>query len=60
MVVPIVAGSNKMTVSVATGHQEYHPVYMLPGNLPNMACCGYKSSVLPVAFLPIAKSMWLH
>jgi hypothetical protein len=60
MVVPIVAGSNKTTVSVATGHQEYHPVYMLPGNLTNMARHGHESSVLPVAFLPIAKSMWLH
>ncbi|KAJ7106760.1 hypothetical protein C8R44DRAFT_545237, partial [Mycena epipterygia] len=26
--VPIVAGSDKTTVSVATGHQEYHPVWL--------------------------------
>ncbi|KAH9965083.1 hypothetical protein BJV74DRAFT_911363 [Russula compacta] len=38
MFVPIVAGSDKTTVSVATGHQEYHPVYMSPGNLTNIAC----------------------
>jgi hypothetical protein len=57
MVVPIVAGSDKMTVSVATGHQEYHPVYMSPGNLTNTARRGHGSSVLLVAFLP--KSMWL-
>ncbi|KAJ7238115.1 hypothetical protein B0H12DRAFT_1204309 [Mycena haematopus] len=34
--VPVVAGSDKTkgtTVSVATGHQEYHPVYASPGNL---------------------------
>ncbi|KAH9045837.1 hypothetical protein EDB84DRAFT_1633687 [Lactarius hengduanensis] len=28
MFVPIIAGSDKTTVSVATGHQEYHPVYV--------------------------------
>jgi len=28
MFVPVVAGSDKTTVSVATGHQEYHPVYV--------------------------------
>ena len=33
MVVPIIAGSDKTTVSVAKGHQEYHHVYMSPGNL---------------------------
>ena len=26
MLVPIISGSDKTTVSVATGHQEYHPV----------------------------------
>ncbi|KAI0000684.1 hypothetical protein BJV74DRAFT_876933 [Russula compacta] len=55
MFVPVVAGSDKMTVSVATGHQEYHPVYMSPGNLTNTARCAHGNSVLPVAFLPIPK-----
>jgi Plavaka transposase len=56
MFVPIVAGSDKTTVSVATGHQEYHPVYMSPGNLTNIARRAHGNSVLPVAFLPIPKS----
>jgi Plavaka transposase len=56
MLVPIVAGSDKTTVSVATGHQEYHPVYISPGNLTNTARRGHSNSVLPVAFLPIPKS----
>jgi hypothetical protein len=55
MVVPIVAGSDKTTVSVATGHQEYHPVYMSLGNLTNTACRGHGSSVLPVAFFPLPR-----
>ncbi|KAF8882197.1 hypothetical protein CPB84DRAFT_1851357 [Gymnopilus junonius] len=37
MLVPVIAGSDKMTVSVATGHQEYHPVYQSPGNISNIA-----------------------
>ncbi|KAH9976656.1 hypothetical protein BGW80DRAFT_1250159 [Lactifluus volemus] len=56
MFVPIVARSNKMTVSVATGNQEYHPVYMSPGNLLNTAWQAHSNTLLPVAFLPIPKS----
>ncbi|KAF9053428.1 hypothetical protein BJ165DRAFT_1571490 [Panaeolus papilionaceus] len=56
MLVPIVAGSDKMTVSVARGHQEFHPVYLSPGNLTNTGCRAHGNSVLPVAFLPIPKT----
>lgn len=56
MFVPIVAGSDKTTVSVATGHQEYHPVYISPGNLINTARRAHGIAFLPVAFLPIPKS----
>ena len=53
MLVPMVSGSDKTTVSVATGHQEYHPVYVSPGILTNTARCGHGNAVMPVAFLPI-------
>ena len=33
MLVPVIAGSDKTTVCVATGHQEYHPVYISPSTL---------------------------
>jgi len=56
MFVPVIAGSDKTTVSVATGHQEYHPVYMSPGNLTNVARRAHGNTLLPVAFLPIPKS----
>ena len=56
MFVPVVAGSDKTTVSVATGHQEYHPVYMSPGNLTNIVWRAHSNALLPVAFLPIPKS----
>ena len=58
MLVPVISGSNKTTVSVATGHQEYHPVYVSPGNISNTARRGHGNAVIPVAFLPIPKSTW--
>jgi hypothetical protein len=56
MFVPVIAGSDKTTVSVATGHQEYHPLYMSPGSLTNTARRAQGNAFLPVAFLPIPKS----
>ncbi|KAF9471433.1 hypothetical protein BDN70DRAFT_820001, partial [Pholiota conissans] len=56
MLVPVVSGSDKTTVSVATGHQEYHPAYVSPGNISNTARRGHRNSVVPVAFLPIPKA----
>ena len=53
---PVVVGSDKTTVSVATGHQEYHPVYMSPGNLTNIARQAHGNALIAVAFLPIPKS----
>jgi hypothetical protein len=58
MFLPIIAGSDKTTVSVATGHQEYHPVYISPGIISNTARRGHRNGVLPVAFLPIPKGMY--
>jgi Plavaka transposase len=57
MYVPIIAGSDKTTVSVGTGGQEYHPVYASLGNITNTARRGHGNGVVPVAFLPIPKSM---
>ncbi|KAJ7639463.1 hypothetical protein FB45DRAFT_1134946 [Roridomyces roridus] len=58
--VPVVAGSDKTTVSVATGHQEYHPVYASPGNLTGPARRAHGNGVLPVAFLAIPKTSKKH
>jgi len=53
MIVPVISGSDKTTVSVATGH---HPVYQSPGIITNTARCAHGNGVLPVTFLPIPKS----
>jgi hypothetical protein len=56
MFVSVVVGSDRTTVFVATEHQEYHPVYMSPGNLTNIARQAHGNALIPVAFLPILKS----
>jgi hypothetical protein len=58
MLVPIVIGSDKTTVSVATGHQEFHPVYIGAGNIHNTMRRSHGLGMQPVALLPIPKSMF--
>ncbi|RDX42526.1 hypothetical protein OH76DRAFT_1458725 [Lentinus brumalis] len=55
MLTPIILGADKTTVSVATGHQEYHPLYMSLGNLSNDMRRAHRDGVLPIAFLAIPK-----
>jgi hypothetical protein len=57
MLAPVVSGSDKITVSVATGHQEYHPIYVSPGIITNTAHRRHGNAVMPVAFLSIPKSI---
>lgn len=56
MLIPIIAGSDKTTVSVATGHQEYHPLYISAGNISNIMRRSHSVGMVPVALLPIPKS----
>jgi hypothetical protein len=58
MYCPIVLGSDKTTVSVATGHVEYHPLYLSIGNPHNTVRRGHRNAVIPIAFLAIPKCMW--
>ncbi|KAG7085821.1 hypothetical protein E1B28_003359 [Marasmius oreades] len=60
MFVALVAGSDKTTVSVATGHQEYHPWYMSPSNITNAARRAHGPGVLPGGFIPIPKTSKKH
>ncbi len=57
MFVAAIGGSDKTTVSVATGHQEYHPVYVSASGINNSARRAHGSGLMPVAILPIPKSM---
>ena len=48
-------GADKTTVSVMTGHQQYHPVYMSLGNIHNEMRRAHRDAVIPLAFLAISK-----
>ncbi len=47
MYVPVIVGSDKTTVSVATGNVEYHPVYLSIGNIPKSHTTGASQCSYP-------------
>ncbi|KDQ58372.1 hypothetical protein JAAARDRAFT_128445 [Jaapia argillacea MUCL 33604] len=55
MLVPIILGADKTTVSVGTGNQEFHPVYICAGNIHNEMRRSHRDAVVPLAFLSIPK-----
>lgn len=55
MFVPIILGSDKTTVSVATGNNEYYPLYISIGNVHNNMCCAHENAVNLLGFLSISK-----
>ena len=59
MLVPIILGADKTTVSVITGHQQFHPLYMSVGNVHNEMRRAHRDALMPLAFLPIPKRSWL-
>ncbi|KAJ6472013.1 hypothetical protein C8R45DRAFT_1164738, partial [Mycena sanguinolenta] len=56
MYTPLFFGSDKTTVSVATGNVEYHPGYLSIGNIHNSMRRGHRNGVVPFVFLAIPKS----
>ena len=55
MYCPIILGSDKTTVSVATGHIEYHPLYISIGLVHNTVRHAHRNAVIPIGFLAIPK-----
>ena len=53
--VPIILGSDKTTVSVATGQHEYYPIYLSIGNVHNDVRRAHKDALVLIRFLPIPK-----
>ncbi|THH10063.1 hypothetical protein EW146_g8485, partial [Bondarzewia mesenterica] len=56
MFVPIILSSDKMTISVATGHTEYYPLYISNGNIHNNVHRAHRNAVSLVGFLAIPKA----
>ena len=57
MFVPLILGSDKTTVSVAMGQNEYYPLYTTIGNVQNSVRQAHRNALTLVAFLAIPKSM---
>jgi hypothetical protein len=52
-------GSDKTTVSVGTGNNEYWPVYLSIGNIHNSLRQAHRNGVVVLAFLAIPKCRFL-
>ena len=55
MLTPVVLSADKTTVSVMTGHQQFHPLYMSLGKIHNEMRRAHRNAVIPIAFLAIPK-----
>ncbi|KIM53220.1 hypothetical protein SCLCIDRAFT_32080 [Scleroderma citrinum Foug A] len=58
--VPIILGSDKMTVSVATGQMDYYPLYLSIGNVRNTVRRVHRNAVVLIGFLAMPKTMREH
>ncbi|KZT23683.1 hypothetical protein NEOLEDRAFT_1069172, partial [Neolentinus lepideus HHB14362 ss-1] len=54
--VPIILGSDKTTVSVGTGNNEFYPLYMMLGNHHNNVRRAHRGAVVLIGFLALPKS----
>jgi hypothetical protein len=57
MLSPIILGSDKTTVSVATGQNEYYPLYSSSGSIQNHVRRAHRNALTLIGFLAIPKSM---
>ncbi|KAG1888167.1 hypothetical protein F4604DRAFT_1570125, partial [Suillus subluteus] len=58
--VPIILGSDKTTVSVGTGNNEYYPLYLSIGNVRNNVCRAHQNALCLVGFLALPKTTKEH
>ena len=54
---PVGLGSDKTTVSVATGQNDYHPLYLFLSNIHNNARRAHKGAVAVVAFFSVVRGL---
>ncbi|KAG2137011.1 hypothetical protein DEU56DRAFT_736982, partial [Suillus clintonianus] len=58
--IPVILGSDKTTVSVATGQNDYYPLYASIGNVRNNVCRAHRNAVAVVGFLAMPKTTKQH
>ncbi|KIK34572.1 hypothetical protein CY34DRAFT_97728 [Suillus luteus UH-Slu-Lm8-n1] len=58
--VPVILGSDKKTVSVATGASDYYPLYVSIGNVRNNVRCAHCDAVAVIGFLAMPKTTKEH
>ncbi|KAG2153850.1 hypothetical protein DEU56DRAFT_868451 [Suillus clintonianus] len=58
--VPIILGSDKTTVSVGTGNNEYYPLYASIGNVRNNVRRAHRNALVIIGFLAIPKTDRKH
>ncbi|KAG1726712.1 uncharacterized protein EDB91DRAFT_1239616 [Suillus paluster] len=56
MFIPIILGSDKTTVSVGTGNNEYYPLYASIGNVHNNVQRAHRDALVVIGFLSIPKT----
>jgi hypothetical protein len=56
MFIPVILGSDKTTVSVATGQTDYYLLYLSIGNIHNNIRWSHHGGIALITFLAIAKS----
>ena len=55
----IILGSDKITVSVATGKNDYYMLYLSIGNICNNVYHAHCNGVVLIGFLAMPKSMYI-
>ncbi|KIJ12081.1 hypothetical protein PAXINDRAFT_40516, partial [Paxillus involutus ATCC 200175] len=53
--IPIILGSDKTTVSVATGKNDYYPLYLSIGNVHNNVRRAHQNTLALICFLSMPK-----
>ncbi|KAG1885364.1 uncharacterized protein F5891DRAFT_1132834 [Suillus fuscotomentosus] len=60
MFVPIILSSDKTTVSMGTGNNEYYPLYASIGNVHNNVWCAHHNALIVISFLSVPKTVREH
>ncbi|KAF8545526.1 hypothetical protein OG21DRAFT_1398356, partial [Imleria badia] len=56
---PVILGSDKTTVSLATGQNDFYPLYLSVGNVHNNVRRAHRNALVLIGFLAMPKSTYL-